>query len=137
MYKRHISRPVTPEIDDEGFARGMNGYKSYSNAVATSAQKSSLQKRKEQYAHTALSGQRYDSDEDAEFEPEVQSSERRNDPPARKASGSSVKEDEWSQLEQQRTVPGGGEFYTDEELNQMDRQSESSGDRSRKVCCIR
>ena len=132
-----ISRPVTPEIDDEGFARGMNGYKSYSNAVAANAQKSSLQKKKEQYAHTALSGQRYDSEEDAEFEPEVQSSERRNDPPVRKASGSSVKDDEWAHLDPQATVPGGREFYTDEELSQMDRQSESSGERSRKVCRLK
>ena len=137
MQKRQISRPVTPQIDDEGFARGMNGYRLYSNAVAANAEKSNLQKRKEQYAHTALSGQRYDREEDAAFEPEIQSSERRNDPPARKASGSSVKEDEWSQLDPQKTEPGRGEFYTDEELNQMDRQSESSGERSRKVRCLR
>ena len=128
---------MTPEIDDEGFSRGKNGYRSYSNAVAANAQKSSLQKKKEQYAHTALSGQHYDSEEDAEFEPEVQSTESRKDPPARKASGSSVKEDEWSQLEQQRMAPGGSEFYTDEELNQMDAKSESSGERSRKVCFLR
>ena len=132
-----IFRPITPEIDDEGFARDKYGYKSYSNAIAANAQKSSLQKKKEQYASTALTGRRYDSDEDAEFEPEVQTSQR--DPaPARKTSGSSVKEDEWSQLAPQTTTgkpaaSGGSDYYADEELAQLDRQSESSGERNRKV----
>ena len=129
----HISRPVTSEIDDEGFARGKNGYKSYSNAVAAQGNKSNLQKKKDQYANTALRGQRCDSEDDAEFEPEVQTPESRSDPPTRKVSGSSVKDDEWSHLEPQGTAPGQSPFYTNEELDQMDRQSESSGERSRKV----
>ena len=128
-----ISRPVTPEIDDEGFARGRNGYKSYSNAVAAQGKKSQLQKKKDQYANTALSGQRYDSEDDAEFEPAVEAPQSRSDPPARKVSGSSVKDDEWSHLEPQRTVPGQSQFYTSDELDQMDRQPESSEERSRKV----
>lgn len=136
MFAFHIFRPVTPQIDDEGFARGKNGYKSYSNAVAAQGKKSKLQKKKDQYANTALSGQRYDSEEEAEFEPEVQTPQSRSDPPTRKVSGSSVKDDEWSHLEPQRTVPGESPYYTNEELNQMDRQSESSDERSRKVCFL-
>lgn len=111
----------------------MNGYKSYSNVVAANAGKSSLQKRKEQYAKTALSGRQYDSDEDAKFEPEVSTSESHNVPPARKVSNNSMKDDEWSQLEAQRTAPAGSGFYTEDELNQMEKQSQSSDLKNRKV----
>ena len=129
-----IFRPITPEIDDEGFSRHKYGYKSYSNALSENAPKSNLQKKKEQYASTAQTGQRYDSEEEAEFEPEVKSSAIRNEVPTRKVSGSSVKEDEWAHLDPQRTTTGESAFYTEDELNQMDRQSDSSGERSRKVC---
>ncbi|XP_028410826.1 nexilin-like [Dendronephthya gigantea] len=71
--------------------------------------------------------------DDAEFEPEVRSSESHNVPPVRKVSGSSVKDDEWSQLETQRTAPGASEFYTEDELNRMEKQSQSSDERNRKV----
>lgn len=129
-----IPRPVTPEINDEGLTRGKNGYKSYSNSIAANAQKSGVQKKKERYANRALGGQRYDSDEDAEFEPDLGSPEAFHNPPARKASGSSVKEDEWAHLSQQRTAPRRSECYSNEELGETDRQSESSSNRSRKVC---
>lgn len=104
--------------------------------MAAQGKKSKLQKKKDQYANTALSGQRYDSEEDAEFEPEVETPQSHSDPAARKVSGSSLKDDEWSHLEPQRTVPGQSQFYTNEELDQMDRQSESSEERSRKVCLL-
>lgn len=145
-------RPITPEIDDEGFARGNRcGLKSYSSAIAAQGQKSQLQKRKEQYSNTALSGKRYGSDEDAEFEPEVQSPRNEVHPSRRPADDIEQGDDEWSHLSPQRTTEkplGNGqaknksrknvnnsEFYTNEELNEIDGGSESSsaGDRSRKV----
>lgn len=140
-------RPSTPEIDERGFASGKNGYKSYSNAIAAEGAKSGLQKKKNLYANTAISGRRYDSDEDAQFEPEIESP-RKKTPPSRPVDDTE-RDDEWTNLSPQRMSEkspsnreswsgeraNASEFYTQEELNQIDGRSDStgSGNQSRKV----